>query len=78
MIAMTVAEVAEVVGGEVHGDAEVTVTDEAFRDHREPVEGGLFVAIVGDRVDGHDYAAAAVDGGAVARSEEHTSELQSH
>ena len=66
MIAMTLAEIAGLVGGEVHGDAEVTVTGAAFRDNREPVEGGLFVAIVGERVDGHDFAGAAVEGGAVA------------
>ena len=56
MIAMTIAEIAEVVGGEVHGDRELTVTGEAFRDNREPVEGGLFVAIAGERVDeGQDF-----------------------
>jgi UDP-N-acetylmuramoyl-tripeptide--D-alanyl-D-alanine ligase len=63
---MTLAEVAAVVAGEVAGDASVTVTAPAFRDHREPIEGGLFVAIRGERVDGHDYAEAAAAGGAVA------------
>jgi UDP-N-acetylmuramoyl-tripeptide--D-alanyl-D-alanine ligase len=64
MIAMTLAEIAEVVGGEAHGDA--TVTGAAFLDTRTPEAGGLFVAVTGVRVDGHDYAAAAGEAGAVA------------
>jgi UDP-N-acetylmuramoyl-tripeptide--D-alanyl-D-alanine ligase len=66
MIAMTLAEIAEVVGGEVHDDAAVTVTGDAFVDSRAPVPGGLFVAVPGEHVDGHDYAAGAVEGGAAA------------
>lgn len=64
MIEMTLAEVAEVVGGAAHGEA--TVTGGAFADTRTPEPGGLFVAIAGERVDGHDLAAAAGDAGAVA------------
>jgi UDP-N-acetylmuramoyl-tripeptide--D-alanyl-D-alanine ligase len=64
MIEMTLAEVAEVVGGAAHGEA--TVTGGAFVDTRTPEPGGLFVAIAGERVDGHDLAAAAGDAGAVA------------
>lgn len=67
MIAMTLGEIATVVGGAVSSaDAGVTVTGEAFRDSREPSAGGLYVALVGDRVDGHDFAAAALDAGASA------------
>jgi UDP-N-acetylmuramoyl-tripeptide--D-alanyl-D-alanine ligase len=61
---MTLAEVAEVVGGEAHGDA--TVTGAAFLDTRTPETGGLFVALTGERVDGHDFATAAGEAGAVA------------
>ncbi|MDR7253863.1 UDP-N-acetylmuramoyl-tripeptide--D-alanyl-D-alanine ligase [Nocardioides sp. BE266] len=64
MIEMTLAEIAEVVGGVAHGDA--TVTGGAFLDTRTPEPGGLFVAIAGERVDGHDFAAAAGEAGAVA------------
>ena len=64
MIEMTLAEVAEVVGGVAHGDA--TVTGGAFLDTRTPEPGGLFVAIAGERVDGHDFAAAAAEAGAAA------------
>lgn len=59
MIAMTLAEVATVVGGVVHGDPALTVTGPAYVDSRAPVPGGLFVAVVGERVDGHDFVAGA-------------------
>ncbi|HSU01198.1 MAG TPA: UDP-N-acetylmuramoyl-tripeptide--D-alanyl-D-alanine ligase [Nocardioides sp.] len=64
MIEMTLAEIADVVGGAAHGEA--TVTGGAFLDTRTPEAGGLFVAITGDRVDGHDFADAAGAAGAVA------------
>ena len=70
MIAMTLAEVAEVVGGRTHdghGDAgRVQVTGPAFVDSRAPEPGGLFVAVQGEHVDGHDFAVAAVEQGAAA------------
>ena len=64
MIEMTLAEIADVVGGAAHGDA--VVTGGAFLDTRTPEPGGLFIALAGDRVDGHDFAAAAGEAGAVA------------
>jgi UDP-N-acetylmuramoyl-tripeptide--D-alanyl-D-alanine ligase len=66
MIPMTLPEVAEVVGGTVHDDAGVTVTGPAFIDSRVAEQGGLFVALVGERLDGHDYAGTAVGAGAAA------------
>jgi len=70
MIAMTLAEVAEVVGGRTHdghGDpGRVQVTGPAFVDSRAPEPGGLFVAVQGEHVDGHDFAVAAVEQGAAA------------
>ncbi|WP_240771059.1 UDP-N-acetylmuramoyl-tripeptide--D-alanyl-D-alanine ligase [Nocardioides sp. GY 10113] len=58
---MTLAEIAEVAGGSVAdpADAGLVVSGEAYLDSRTPVPGGLFVAIAGERVDGHDYAAGA-------------------
>ncbi len=64
MIEMSLAEIADAVGGVAHGEA--TVTGGAFLDTRTPEAGGLFVAIAGDQVDGHDFAAAAGAAGAVA------------
>ncbi|WP_341925508.1 UDP-N-acetylmuramoyl-tripeptide--D-alanyl-D-alanine ligase [Nocardioides psychrotolerans] len=59
MIPLTLAEVATVVDGVVHGDPTLTVTGPAYVDTRAATDGGLFVAVVGERVDGHDYAAGA-------------------
>ncbi|MBS43160.1 MAG: UDP-N-acetylmuramoyl-tripeptide--D-alanyl-D-alanine ligase [Nocardioides sp.] len=56
MIAMTLTELAEVVGGTVDGDGTLVVDGEAYVDSRQAVPGGLFVAVVGERVDGHAYA----------------------
>ncbi|MEP9365554.1 UDP-N-acetylmuramoyl-tripeptide--D-alanyl-D-alanine ligase [Nocardioides sp. CN2-186] len=55
MIAMTLAEIAGVVGGTVDGDPDLVVDGPAYVDSRTQVPGGLFVAVVGERVDGHDY-----------------------
>jgi UDP-N-acetylmuramoyl-tripeptide--D-alanyl-D-alanine ligase len=63
---MTLAEIAEAVGGEVHGDPSTDVTGSAFVDSRLVEPGGLFVAVVGEHVDGHEYAAGAVAAGAAA------------
>lgn len=62
MIPMRLAEIAAVVDGEVHGPpgaAEVVVSGPAFHDSRAPEPAGLYVAVVGERVDGHDFAAGA-------------------
>ncbi|MET0999701.1 MAG: UDP-N-acetylmuramoyl-tripeptide--D-alanyl-D-alanine ligase [Marmoricola sp.] len=67
MIALTLAELARIVGGEVvDADADQLVTGAAFLDSRTPEPDGLFVAFEGEQVDGHDYAPAAVEGGAAA------------
>ncbi|RNL79726.1 UDP-N-acetylmuramoyl-tripeptide--D-alanyl-D-alanine ligase [Nocardioides marmorisolisilvae] len=68
MIEMTLGEIAEVVGGALadSADAGVAVTGPAFLDSRSPEPGGLFLAIAGEHVDGHDYAVGAVGGGAAA------------
>ncbi|MGY3201120.1 UDP-N-acetylmuramoyl-tripeptide--D-alanyl-D-alanine ligase [Streptomyces sp. TE5632] len=68
MIALSLAEIAEVVGGQTHDipDPSVQVTGGVVRDSREAGPGSLFVAFVGERVDGHDFAAAVVEAGAAA------------
>ncbi|RKR87192.1 UDP-N-acetylmuramoyl-tripeptide--D-alanyl-D-alanine ligase [Micromonospora pisi] len=66
MIALTLAEVAEAVGGRlVAADPTVRVTGPVEFDSRKVQPGSLFVAFPGERVDGHDYAATAVEAGAV-------------
>ena len=68
MIALSLAEIASVVGGQTYDipDPAVQVTGPVVRDSREVESGSLFVAFVGERVDGHDFATAVVDAGAVA------------
>jgi UDP-N-acetylmuramoyl-tripeptide--D-alanyl-D-alanine ligase len=64
MIELTAAQVAAATGGRLHADPDVTVTGAVIIDSRDAGPGALFVALPGERVDGHDYAAAAVEAGA--------------
>lgn len=68
MIAMTLREIAEVVGGTLHDvpDPEARITGAVEFDSREIGSGDLFLALPGARSDGHDFAAGAVAAGAVA------------
>ncbi|MFF3854927.1 UDP-N-acetylmuramoyl-tripeptide--D-alanyl-D-alanine ligase [Micromonospora sp. NPDC002575] len=67
MIPLTLAEVAGAVGGRlVAADPAARVTGPVEFDSRKAGPGALFVAFPGEKVDGHDYAAAAVAAGAVA------------
>lgn len=60
MIPMTLAQIAAVTGGIVDADdPHIHVTGPAYLDSREPVDRGLFVAIKGSRVDGHDHVGSA-------------------
>jgi UDP-N-acetylmuramoyl-tripeptide--D-alanyl-D-alanine ligase len=64
VIALTLAEVAELTGGELTGPADVQVTGKVTLDSRTVGAGDLFVAVVGERVDGHDFLGAAATAGA--------------
>ncbi|MDT4995504.1 MAG: UDP-N-acetylmuramoyl-tripeptide--D-alanyl-D-alanine ligase, partial [Actinoplanes sp.] len=65
MIPMTLAEIAAATDGRlVNADPATTVTGPVEYETGELVPGGLFVAFAGERVDGHDFAAAAVAAGA--------------
>ncbi|WP_040336699.1 UDP-N-acetylmuramoyl-tripeptide--D-alanyl-D-alanine ligase [Candidatus Blastococcus massiliensis] len=67
MIAVTLAEVAELTGGTLSGgDPGTSVTGAVTLDSRTVGAGDLFVAVAGERVDGHDFIGAAADAGAVA------------
>jgi UDP-N-acetylmuramoyl-tripeptide--D-alanyl-D-alanine ligase len=66
MIALSLAEIVAATGGRLIGDPAVTVTGAVEFDSRRIGAGDLFVAFAGEKVDGHDYAQAAVDAGAVA------------
>ncbi|GAA1218696.1 UDP-N-acetylmuramoyl-tripeptide--D-alanyl-D-alanine ligase [Prauserella alba] len=65
MIEMSMAEIAEVTGGRLHrAEGTERVTASVEFDSRRLTEGGLFVALPGERVDGHEFAAKAVADGA--------------
>lgn len=68
MIPLQLREIAEVTGGTLneHADPGAVVGGYVEFDSRKVAEGGLFVALSGARADGHDFASAAVDQGAVA------------
>jgi UDP-N-acetylmuramoyl-tripeptide--D-alanyl-D-alanine ligase len=66
VIALTLDDIAGITGGDVHGDGTVLVTAPTTIDSRVVTEGGLFAALAGEHVDGHDFAGQAMDAGAVA------------
>lgn len=68
MIELSLAEVAELARGRLapEDSGRIAVTGPAAYDSRAVRPGGLFVAVVGERVDGHDYVDAALAAGAVA------------
>ena len=67
MIAMSLAEVTAIVDGRLAGaDPDALATSKVEFDSRKVAPGDLFLAIPGERVDGHDYAEAAIASGAVA------------
>jgi len=66
MIALTLAEVAELAGGALTGPADAVVTGSVTLDSRSVAAGDLFVAVPGERADGHDFLPAAAAAGAVA------------
>ncbi|GAB2705270.1 UDP-N-acetylmuramoyl-tripeptide--D-alanyl-D-alanine ligase [Nocardia thraciensis] len=68
MIELTLREIADIVGGTLHDvpDPAVTVTGAVEFDSRRVDPGDLFLALPGEHADGHDFAAGAVESGAVA------------
>ncbi|MDQ3158090.1 MAG: UDP-N-acetylmuramoyl-tripeptide--D-alanyl-D-alanine ligase [Actinomycetota bacterium] len=66
MIGLTLREIADATGGEVHGDEDIVVRGAASVDSRALEPDGLFVAIGGEHVDGHEFAPQAMAAGAAA------------
>ncbi|MEV6653910.1 UDP-N-acetylmuramoyl-tripeptide--D-alanyl-D-alanine ligase [Streptomyces sp. NPDC051219] len=66
MITLTLAEVADATGGTLHDapDPQLRITGRSASDSREVGPGGMFVAVNGARVDGHDFVDQAVATGA--------------
>jgi UDP-N-acetylmuramoyl-tripeptide--D-alanyl-D-alanine ligase len=73
VIALSLGDLAAIVGGSLHGaDPAAVVTGPVVVDSRQVLPGALFVAIKGERVDGHDFSERAVHAGAVAVLAERT------
>ncbi|GLF94183.1 UDP-N-acetylmuramoyl-tripeptide--D-alanyl-D-alanine ligase [Streptomyces yaizuensis] len=68
MIALSLAEIAAIVGGQSYDipDPDLLVTGPVVTDSRQVRPGALFTAFAGEHADGHDYAERAVADGAVA------------
>lgn len=66
MIALTVAQVVDATNGVAHHCAATDVIADVRVDSREISAGCLFVAIKGERADGHDFAADVIAAGATA------------
>ncbi len=59
----TAYEIASLCGGKVFGDGNIKVTS-VCTDSREAGEGTMFIAIVGERVDGHNFIKSVISSGA--------------
>jgi UDP-N-acetylmuramoyl-tripeptide--D-alanyl-D-alanine ligase len=68
VLPLRLEEIAAMVGGRLCDvpDPTAVASGPVVIDSREAVPGGLFAALPGERVDGHDFAAAAVEAGAAA------------
>ncbi|MCG5529574.1 UDP-N-acetylmuramoyl-tripeptide--D-alanyl-D-alanine ligase [Halorhodospira halochloris] len=64
MLPMSLAQIAHLLDGQIHGRGDVQITSVAL-DSREVEPGSLFVGLIGERVDGHEFAADAAARGAL-------------
>jgi len=64
MIALTLAQIATIVGGKTYGDSSQIITSAPVFDSRDAVKGSLFLALVGENSDGHDFTENAQSHGA--------------
>jgi len=66
VISLSLAELARITGGALHGDPDLRVNAPASVDSRDIAVGGLFVALAGEHADGHDFVAQAMTAGGAA------------
>ena len=66
MIAMTLAQAATAMSGDLRDATDDIVLDTVVTDSREAGPGALFIAVVGETHDGHDHVPAALGAGCVA------------
>lgn len=65
MITLTAGEIALLVGGELHCDKDLLISKAPVFDSRLATPGSIFLALKGEKVDGHDFAADAYRAGAM-------------
>jgi UDP-N-acetylmuramoyl-tripeptide--D-alanyl-D-alanine ligase len=65
MIPLSALEIARITGGQLFGDGEIVVTQSPSFDSRELLSGAMFLALIGENSDGHDFAGSAISNGAV-------------
>lgn len=64
MIKMDAVEIAQIMGGEYHGETGLVVDGEFCFDSREIKPGSVFLALKGDSRDGHEFVESAISNGA--------------
>lgn len=65
MIKLSAREISLIVGGSLHGDENIMVTQTPVFDSRRAKAGSLFLALVGENTDGHNFCSDAFANGAV-------------
>jgi len=65
MIKLSAREISLIVNGTLHGDENIMVTQAPVFDSRQAKAGSLFLALVGENSDGHNYCSDAFANGAV-------------
>ena len=64
MISLSASAICEIVDGELYGDPKAIVSKAAVFDSRDAESGSLFLALVGDTQDGHEFVDDAIARGA--------------
>ena len=65
MIKLTAREISLIVNGSLHGDENILVTEAPVFDSRRAQAGSLFLALIGENTDGHNFISDAFGNGAV-------------
>ncbi len=65
MIKLSAREISLIVNGTLHGDENIMVTQAPVFDSRQAKAGSIFLALVGENSDGHNYCSDAFSNGAV-------------
>jgi len=65
MIKLTAREISLIVNGSLHGDENILVSKSPVFDSRQAIAGSLFLALIGENTDGHNFISDAFGNGAV-------------